>query len=75
MTGGRAPAAARIDIMNVIAIGLANAPAGVADIPLRDTFALVLLFTGIGLLLVASYLLFAGCAPSPFPTDPARAEK
>ena len=59
--------------MNVIALGLANAPSNVADIPLRDTLALVLLFTGIGLLLVASYLLFAGCASSPFPADPARA--
>lgn len=60
--------------MNVIAIGLANSTLSVADIPLRDTFVLSLLFAGIGLLLVAGYLLFAGCGPAAFPADPARVD-
>ena len=58
--------------MNVIALGLANAPFGVSDMPLRDAFALGLLFAGISLLIVASYLLFAGAGPIGFPAETVR---
>lgn len=57
--------------MNIIALDLATRTFGVTDFPFREAFVLALLCAGIALLVVAGYLLFAGCARSAIPIDPA----
>jgi hypothetical protein len=63
--------------MNFLMIGLANAPAGIGDTPIRDSFVLVFLLAGVALLLIGMYLLFASAQSEPagYPSDPVHVVK